>query len=190
MRRLIPALTLLLAGCASAPDTSSSETEEPFDAPEAFSIGDRMGSGTVSNVSPDVERVSFTIAASPEAVWEALVQVYTDVGIEIAGADPGTRSLNNPDFVVSRRLGGERLSRYLECGSGSIGGFADHFRIQMNILSQVVAKPDGQSTLHTTIQAVGDNPEGTSNTRVPCRSTHQLEIRIVSEVRELVGGGA
>jgi len=159
-----------------------------MDAPEVFSIGDRMGAGTVSNVQPGVDRISLGIAASPDAVWEALVQVYGDLGIEIAGANPSTRSLNNPKFVVSRRLGGERLSRYLECGSGSIGGFADHFRIQMNILSQVVAKPDGQSTLHTTIQAIGDNPEGTSNTRVPCSSTQQLERRIAAEVAELVGG--
>jgi hypothetical protein len=188
MKRLIPVLGLFAVGCASSPDTSSTEREAPYDAPEVFSMGDRMMEGTVSNVQPGVDRVSVGIAASPDAVWEALVQVYANLEIEIAGADPRTRSLNNPDLIVSRRLGGERLSRYLECGSGTIGGFADHFRIHMNILSQVVAKPDGQSTLHTTIQAVGDNPEGTSNTRVPCGSTHQLELRIAAEVEELVGG--
>jgi hypothetical protein len=188
MRRFIPALTLLLAGCATSPDTGSTGMETPIDSPEVFSIGDRMGEGMVSNVQPGVDRISVGISASPDAVWDALVQVYADVGIEIAGADPGTRSLNNPNFVLSRRLGGQRLSRYLECGSGSIGGFADHFRIQMSILSQVEAKPDGLSTLHTTIQAIGDNPEGTSNTRVPCSSTHQLERRIAAEVGELVGG--
>ena len=188
MRRLIPALTLLLASCASSPDTSSTVPEAPFDAPEVFRPGDRLQEGTISNIQPGVDRVSVPIAASPDAVWEALVQVYGTLGIEIAGADPTTRFLNNPDFVVSRRLGGERLSRYLECGSGTIGGGADRMRVHMNILSQVEAKPDGQSSVHTTIQAIGDNPEGTSNSRVPCSSTHELELRIADEVGELVGG--
>ena len=188
MRRLIPVLSVLLVGCASSPETSSSAPDEPYDAPEVFSVADRFWEGTVSNVQPGVDRVSVGIPASPDAVLEALVQVWGNVGIEIAGMNPDTRAVNNQDFRISRRLGGERLSRYLECGSGTIGGFADHFRVQMNILSHVEAKPDGRSTLHTTIQAVGNNPEGTSNTRVPCASTHQLERRIAAEVTELVGG--
>jgi hypothetical protein len=47
---------------------------------------------------------------------------------------------------------------------------------------------DGKSVVHTTIQAVGTNPEGVSNTRVPCSSTHQLEYRIAQEVAELAKG--
>ena len=188
MKRLIPALSLLLIGCASSPDTPATTADQPYDAPEVFRMADRFREGTVSSVQPGVDRVSHSVAASPEATWNALVQVYENLGIEVAGLDPNARAISNPDFRLSRRLGGERLSRYLECGSGSIGGFADHFRIQMNILSQVQAAPDGQSTVHTTIQAVGDNPEGTSNTRVPCSSTHQLEHRIAAEVEELAGG--
>ena len=93
MRRLLPALGLLLIGCVSSPATSDTGpgTETPMDAPEVFSIGDRMGAGTVSNVQPGVDRISLGIAASPDAVWEALVQVYGDLGIEIAGANPSKR---------------------------------------------------------------------------------------------------
>jgi hypothetical protein len=65
----------------------------------------------VTNIQPDVDRVSNDIPAPPDGVWKALVQVYGDLGIEIAGANLRTRTLNNPDFAVSRRLGGERLSR-------------------------------------------------------------------------------
>jgi len=188
MWRFIPALALLLTGCASSPDTPAGTADTPYDAPELFRPGDRLAEGTISNIQPGVDRVSHGIEASPDAAWDALVQVYRNIGIEIAGQDNGRRVINNPDLRVTRRLGGERLSRYLECGSGSIGGFADRFRIQMNILSQVEESPEGLSTLHTTIQAVGDNPEGTSNTRVPCSSTHQLEHRIAAEVEALVGG--
>ena len=58
----------------------------------------------------------------------------------------------------------------------------------MNILSQVTPGPEGTSVLSTTIQAFGVNPEGTSNTRVPCGSTYQLEYRIAEMVTEKVGG--
>lgn len=149
---------------------------------------DRFAEGTISNIQPGVDRVSHNIEASPDAVWEALAQVYGDLGIEITGMDPRARAVSNPDFTVSRRIGGERLSKYLECGSGTIGGIANQIRIHMSILSQVESGSEGQSTLHTTIQAIGDNPEGTSNTRIPCSSTHQLEHRIAAEVAVLVGG--
>ena len=149
---------------------------------------DRFSEGTISNIQPGVDRVSHGIEASPAAAWDALVQVYGNLGIEIAGLDNGTRVITNPDLTVSRRIGGERLSRYLDCGSGSIGGAADTYRIKMNILSHVEANPDGKSTVHTTIQAVANNPEGTSNTRIPCASTHQLEHRIAAAVAELLGG--
>lgn len=189
MWRVLSVASLVLIGCASPASEAPSGPADLRPAPTAGSaVRDRYREGRVTNIQPDVDRVSNDIPAPPDGVWKALVQVYGDLGIEIAGADPRTRSLNNPDFAVSRRLGGERLSRYMSCGSGIAGGFADNFRIQMNILSQVETSSDGQSILHTTIQAYGINPEGVSNTRVPCSSTHQLEYRIAAAVEELVGG--
>ncbi len=193
MRRLIPALGLFVVGCAtSSPDPSAGTPPRamapPVDAPEVWALGERFAEGTISKVQPDVDRVGVTIQAPPDPVWEALIQVWEGLGIEIAGADPRIRALNNPNFAVSRRLGGERLSRYLICGADMSGGYADRFRIQMNIYSQVIPGSEGESVLETTIQAFGDNPEGVSNSRVPCSSTHELEYRIAGAVGELVGG--
>ena len=188
MRRIDAVLCFLLAGCATTSGTRPSASEAPMNVPEVWLLGERYKEGRVTSIQPDVDRVSNDIPASPDAVWEALIQVYGDLGIEIAGMDPRSRALNNPDLRISRRLGGERLSKYLSCGSGLTGAFADRFRVQMNILSSVTPAPDGTSILNTTIQAFGVNPEGTSNTRVPCGSTYQLEYRIAAEVTGLVGG--
>lgn len=190
MRQLLPTLLLLLVGCATSPDTrpAAGTPEAPVDVPEVYRLSERLKEGSVTNIQPDVDRVSNQIPAGPDAVFEALAQVYEELGIEIAGMDRNARALNNPNLKISRRLGGERLSKYLSCGSGMAGGFADQFRIQMNILSSVSPRPEGGSTLYTTIQAFGDNPEGTSNTRVPCGSTHQLEYRIAEMVAEKVKG--
>jgi hypothetical protein len=154
--------------------------------PEVWLLSERLKEGTVTRIQPDVDRVSNEIPAPPDAVFEALAQVYDELGIEIAGMDPNARALNNPNLKVSRRLGGERLSNYLSCGSGLTGAFADRFPVQMNILSSVSPLADGGSMINTTIQAFGVNPEGTSNTRVPCGSTYQLEYRIAAMVAEKV----
>lgn len=187
MRRFLSAMSLLLVGCASSPDTSPGVEEAPFNAPEVVPLIERFLEGSVSNIQPGVDRVSVTIEASGHAVFEAVVQVYQDLGIEVAGVDPQAMAVSNPDLLVTRRIAGERVSRYLECGSGVLGGAADRMRIQMSILTQAEARPDGTSRLHTTIQAVGNNPEGTSNTRVPCSSNHQLELRIAAAVEEILG---
>jgi hypothetical protein len=192
MNRWLPATGLLLLGCATSPDHSPDTGAARVEATEPeghrWAVGEYYREGTIANIQPGVDRVSVDIDASPDAAWDALIQVYENIGIEIGGADIRTRSLNNPEMSVRRRLGGERLSTYLSCGSSLTGALADHARIQMSILSQVTAGPNGKSVVHTTIQAVGDNPEGVSNTRVPCSSTHQLEYRIAAEVAELVGG--
>lgn len=190
MRKLTTAILLLATGCASSSGPKPSTAEEPAaPPPQTWGLFENFRHGAIVNIQPGVDRVSVTIGASPQAVLEALVQVYGELDIEITGVDPQAFAVSNQDLLVTRRLGGERPSRYLECGSGSIGGVADRVRIQMSILSQAEATPEGESRLHTTIQAVGNNPEGTSNTRVPCSSTHQLELRIAAEVEKLVGGG-
>jgi hypothetical protein len=137
---------------------------------------------------PDVVKVSFDVDAPPEKAWEALIKIVADLGVEVSGTDPAAFALSNPDFSISRRLGDERLSRYLRCGNGITGPFADRYRIRMNFHSQITPGPDGTSVVETTIQAFGINPEGTSNTRVSCTSTHILESRIAEGVAKLAGG--
>jgi hypothetical protein len=110
------------------------------------------------------------------------------LGVEVAETDPEAMSLSNPDLAISRRLGDEQLSRYLRCGSGITGQFADQYRIRMNFFTQVTPRPDGKSAVETTIQAMATNPRGTSNTRAPCTSTHILESRIAQGVANRVGG--
>jgi hypothetical protein len=155
----------------------------------ASGLADRYNTGVITQIRPDVDRVSFDLPGGPAEVWDALNQVYEGIGIEVAHRDSQALSLSNPDFRVSRRLGGERLSTYLNCGRGLTGPFADRFRISMNILSRVVSSTSGATSLETTIEARASNPDGTSSNRtVGCGSTHLLEARIAREVAEIIGG--
>lgn len=182
MRRLIPALALLAAGCTStSPGGPAPTTRAGAPSAEVYR------SGAAVNIQPEVAEATREFPASPDAVWDALVQVYGNLEIEVAGADSNSRTLFNQDFVVSRRLGGEPLSRYLRCGMGISGANADQYRIHMNIVSRVTTPGEGTTRLETVIEATGANPRGSSNTRVACTSTHRLERRIAQAVADLVG---
>lgn len=189
MRMPTHVLLLFLVGCASStPGTTADVGGARSGATRIRSVGEDFSESRITSIRPEVDQVSIDIPGSAQATWDALNQVYADLEIEVEGRDSRAMALNNTSFSVSRRLGGERLSKFFRCGTGMSGANADRFRIQINIYSRVQAVSPEMSILETTIQAFGTNPEGTSNTRVACGSTHQLEYRMATAVKELVGG--
>ena len=180
---------LLVLAIACAPGGPYSGEPRPTSTVRAgAALGDDFKEGRVTTVRPDVVKVSFDVDASPARAWEALGTVVAGLGVEITATDTAALSLSNPDLPVSRRLGEEPLSRYLRCGGGITGQFADQYRIRMSFFTQVTSRPEGKSAVETTLQAMATNPRGTSNVRVPCTSTHILESRIAEGVAKVVGG--
>jgi len=189
MRSSILLVLFFSSACASAAPASDRPRERTGDPVAESALADRFMDGRVTHIRPDVVRIENDITGPPAAVWEALNQVFATLDIEVASRDEATLSLANPAVRVFRRLGGERLSTWLDCGRGMTGPFADRYRVHMNIFSQVRPATDGTSILETTIEASGRNPDGTSDNRhVACGSTHRLEARIATEVAEIVGG--
>jgi hypothetical protein len=78
-------------------------------------------------------------------------------------------------FVKSRNLNGTPLSKYVSCGSGMTGLFADNYRVQMPVAVFVDASPKGGSLLRVAVIASAQDPSGTSNNAVTCGSTGVLE---------------
>lgn len=134
--------------------------------------------------------VTDVVQATPEAAWAALPKAYADMGIPVREVSEASRTLGNSRLAISRRLGDTPLSRYLECGSGLTGPFADRYRIEMLIRTSIVPADGGAVRVETYLEATGRNPEGSSNTGVPCASTQRLERDIAGRVRAHVGGGA
>lgn len=173
-------LVLVLAGCASY--TGGVRDVTRSGPPSVTASG-----GTV-DVSLSTERaiVSEVVDATPEAAWAALPQAWADLGLTVLESSGAARTLGNSRLAVSRRLGNVPLSRYLSCGSGIQGPFADLYRVQMSIQSTVVPASGGGVEIRTFIDAVARNPEGTSSAQVPCTSTQRLEREIVAKVRALL----
>ena len=189
--RVIRIIALMaLAGCTSTGAGSPGDTGSrgASGQPPTRTLGEQYVEGRITNVQPNVDRVSHDIPAMANETWEALIAVYETLGIEAVRKDVGALTLGNPSFSVSRRLAGERLSRFFRCGTGVTGAFADRYRLNVNIVSRVISNSPEDSVLETTIQASGTNPAGTSNTRVPCGSTHFLESRIAAEVAAMIKG--
>jgi hypothetical protein len=147
------------------------------------------GTGGEFRLPADMVTASLDVPASAEDAWPALKAVYEELKIRMREVSESSRTVRNLRFVVSRRLGGQRLSRYLDCGRSATGPNADSYRLELEIASRVVAVGPGQSRIDTEITGSGMNVEGTSNNRVLCTSNHQLELRIASRVREILAGG-
>jgi len=177
VRTLAPLLCVFYAACASTSDSTPVASARP---PSVYASG-----GSTVDVFIPTERavVSDAIRATPEAAWAGLQLAYEHFGIEVKERSDANRMLGNPRFVVSRRLGDTPLSRYLECGSGLMGAFADRYRVEMSIRSVVLSGEAGGSRIDTVIQVSARNPEGTSNTAVACTSTQRLEREIAEQVR-------
>ncbi|MHB1192964.1 MAG: hypothetical protein ACYC6F_07930 [Longimicrobiales bacterium] len=183
--RTTPLLALVLAS-ACGPAGSEPAPGAPAPPPSITT------SGTGIDVAYASSRgvVTDVVQATPEAAWAALPKAYADLGIPVREVSAASRVLGNSRFTLSRRLGDTPLSRYLECGSGLTGPFADRYRIEMLIRTSIVPADGGAVRVETYLEATGRNPEGSSNTGVPCATTQRLEREIAGRVRFHAGGGA
>jgi hypothetical protein len=181
MRRILFGTLLLLAGCATS--GADEMLGSGVDAPATKAP---TGSGGEFHLQADMVTASLDVQANAEDAWPALLQVYEELEIPAREVNATTRTVRNLRFVVSRRLGGERLATFLDCGRSATGPNANSYRLELEIASRVMAVGANESRIQTEIMGTGMNMEGTSNTRVTCTSNHQLEARIAARVRELV----
>lgn len=118
------------------------------------------------------------IPATPARAFGALKQVYAELDIPAATNDPASGRVGNTNFWKTRRLSGEAMSTYLNCGESFTGAAANTYRIYISLVSSI--RPDGKggSELETAFHAQAQNMDGTSGDRIPCGSTGRLEERI------------
>jgi hypothetical protein len=181
----LPAV-LILVGCATGSSAGNPLIGSGAQAPAS---DNPTGTGGEFHLPADMVTASLEVPASADAAWPALKAVYQELKIPTPEVSEPARTVRNLRFVVSRRLGGERLSRYLDCGRSASGLNADTHRLELEIASRVVPVGPRESRIDTEITGIGVNMEGTSNNRVLCTSNHQLELRIAERVREIVDAG-
>ena len=106
---------------------------------------------------------------STDKVWAALGDVYRDLGVALSVADSQSHVLGALRVTQRRPVGGERLSRLLECGSGPYGPNAERYTVQLTLLTHVEALGDGRSIVDTRVG--GSAAPNGLNSAVSCGST-------------------
>ncbi len=181
VRALAVLLAAALPACSRAPKTDT----RAVPARTVTMTGDVQARYTVES-----SIVSHTIEASPDLVWVALPAVYEELGVPLSVYDVENRRIGNENFQPSR-LGGARLSRYLDCGSAAVTGrpYADQYRVTLNLVTRVDAGGPEQAVINTEIDASA-MPVDMSGYRVQCRTRGSLERQIKEMVEERVSGGS
>jgi hypothetical protein len=107
--------------------------------------------------------------------------VYEILRIPEAGADPEKKAFGNLEFRA-RRIEGERLSRYIDCGMGATAvPNADSYQVTMSVLTRLAPAEDGGTVVETTVDANG-KPRNVSGNPVHCQSIGTLETRVAELV--------
>lgn len=172
----MPVVALFYLGCASGvPMESGTQTR-------TLVTG---GMGEMDVYTTENTTASHSIAAPVRTVWAALPQVYQQLEVPLSIADTVTMQMGNGGFKP-RRLGGTRLSRYLDCGRGiTATPNADAYEVTLTLLTKVVEADGGKSTLQVQVTAFA-KPRDVSGNPMRCASRGTLETRIAEMVQELV----
>ncbi|HEX4934122.1 MAG TPA: hypothetical protein VFV33_13125 [Gemmatimonadaceae bacterium] len=137
----------------------------------------------------DTMALEFPIAGPRDSIYAALTKVFQELRIPVQTANPKAGLLNNLNADISRRLGGEPVSRYLDCGRGFSGNNADYYRITLAVSAWVEPATGEPRKLMVAIAASGRDPSGTRSYYSQCTSRGDLEKRIARRVQEIVGPG-
>jgi hypothetical protein len=186
MRRILLATILpALVGCGTSGEPVADRIRT---APSMATI--RETEGTVYfPQGTDVRAFSATAEGRPEEAWRAAVEVYRALEIPIGVVDQSAGVLGNRDLAVRRRLAGQPMTDFLECGRSVTGPVASTHQIQISILTSVRPAATGGTELRTQVQATARQP-GSSSPPTQCASTGRLEQRIAHQIQlRLLGVG-
>jgi hypothetical protein len=133
--------------------------------------------------------VSSAVDAPVESVWRVLPGVYKTLDVPLSVLDTVAMQVGNRSFKP-RRIGGSRLSKYLDCGRGiTATQNADAYEVTMSLLTRV-KRADGGGTLLAIEIGGNAKPRAVSGNPVRCVSKGTLETLMADLVREQLAAGA
>jgi len=124
---------------------------------------------------------SDTLTISPKQAWPALVQTYAGFGIPLQGADRKSYMIATQYVHAHASFAGERMSRWLECGSTMTGDIATVYEITLRFGTLLDTSVAGRTVVRTAVNATAVAP-GSGTTPVECSSRGSLEKRIAALV--------
>ncbi|HKW11792.1 MAG TPA: hypothetical protein VJO33_15500 [Gemmatimonadaceae bacterium] len=168
------AITLATGGCASTGSSGGSYEQQhvTVDGP----------AGRVDLLLTREQYLSSdTITVPPARAWPALVQTYAGFGVPLQGADGKSRTIATQYFHAHATFAGERMSRWLDCGSTMTGEISTNYEITLRFGTLIDTSAAGRSIVRTAVTATAIAP-GSGTTPVDCSTRGALERRIAALV--------
>lgn len=163
-------------GCASSGGGST---------PQAAPTRAQAVSGEMVRLSNEAYSATAVIPEPIDVVWPRVRVAYEILDIPVAWTDEPNHQLGNREFRP-RRIGGERLSRFLDCGQGvTARANADTYRVTMSVITTLRPESDSADTHVETLVQASARSRDTASRPIPCGSKGQLERMIA----EMVGRG-
>jgi hypothetical protein len=175
------AATLVAAGCAS---TGTGGDDASTDAPDTRRRLN-VGASTIEMYNQAGLEVR-TLPVPVGQVWPVLEGVYSQLEIPVTLINPSTWEFGNPAFRP-RRVNGQRLNTFIDCGSNFSGPLANLYEVDMSVVTKL--EPMSDSTRVVTLVDAFARARTTSGNQVHCQSREVLEREIVRLVAGRLGFG-
>ena len=179
MIRQTPVVMLVLAAAAGC---ASSGTQTPA-TQRTVAVAD----GQVLQAS-EVRGSAQQFDAPAPQVWTALEGAYKSLGIDVSVNDPSTHRMGNTQFHATNRFNGQPLSAYADCGIGPTGPRANGSRVYFSVITTVTAVDATHTRLSTDVEPVAVDMTGTTNARLTCGTTGQMESDLYDRVKATLAG--
>jgi len=128
-----------------------------------------------------------TIPVGAETAWRVLGGVYEQLGVPVTEANPRAMLLGNPGYLV-RRVDGDRMNAFIDCGSDFSGPLANQYDITLSLTTKLTPKGPDSTEVLTVLEAYG-RPRAVSGNTVHCQSRGVLEMKVAQVVAEVLGQG-
>jgi len=142
------------------------------------SPGDRM------NTVTELKTAQRSTAPVPIAeAWPRLTKAYSDLGIPLTTVNPTDHIVGNEGMRRTHTMANDRISAFLDCGTGGGGANADMYAINMSVVSRLAPLADGTTEVATLLQATA-TPMSFGTPPIVCATTGALEARIAAAVAD------
>lgn len=184
---LVPLIALLSLACASG----NPETPRAGERRTNVNIQMQRGGANMNlRTTANVDVVHDTLSGSPDDLFSLLPEVYNDLGVPISSVNAEAHALGALEVRARGDFAGERISRWLDCGTSITGSIADQREVYITALTQVEALEETPGVSGVSVHLSGYAVQaGRAGNRTGCRTNGRLERAIIDQLRELAGGG-
>lgn len=132
----------------------------------------------------EIAVVTNTVGLPMSEAWALLPSVYAQLALPVTFTNDNSHIVGAREIGARRKLGDERLSTYLNCGSGARGNRADRYAVTLTVMTQVLAREASDSTVVATHVDASARTSGVGGaTRIRCSTTGRLEAAVVARLR-------